>query len=186
MQQVSFKCNPIYLTRLFALKYIDTGAGADLYTHLEKVVLHSLINQMDDSLIEEILESYLNESKSEHITFKTDAEVDFICKSILLTDMYRDTMYKKLRSGFTGAGVDNKVMKKFYPCEVGNHFGTLKNIIKEEYPEKYDAFLAMRNPDINEYNGITRRWLDDFILATFRFVGSEGDMMNKIENMRRW
>lgn len=86
--------------------------------------------------------------------------------------IWKSEAFKKISDdfvckGYRGMGVFDKQLKKFIPCELGEHYETIKEFISKYHPsmwEIHQEFKKNRNFDVS--------MLDKFILENFVLIGN--------------
>lgn len=88
----------------------------------------------------------------------------------LVTDYYKEQ--KQIKTD-NRRGVIDVTDDTFYPCGIGEHWRTVSRILDDKYNHLYEPFMELMhlNKGIDVFNGITREYLDKFIMKTFQFVG---------------
>jgi len=99
--------------------------------------------------------------------------MEIVTENQKVIDYYLKT--KNLEAEVT-CGVLDRTDNILYPCSTGTHWKKISEIIEQKYPQYHEAFNVMMYEEkgVNEYQGVTRKQLDDFILTTFQL---EGEMM---------
>lgn len=101
----------------------------------------------------------------------------------LVTDYYKEQ--KQIETD-NRRGVIDVTDNTFYPCGIGEHWRTLSNILDDKYHVLYEPFIELMhlNKGLNEFNGITREYLDEYIMKTFQFVGQLQPIQEYIADAR--
>ncbi|MFJ8528465.1 hypothetical protein [Bacillus sp. NPDC094106] len=96
--------------------------------------------------------------------------MELMSNTALVTDYYKEQ--KQIETD-NRRGVIDMSDGSFYPCGMGEHWRTLSKILDEKYKHLYEPFIELMHlhKGLEEFNGITRDYLDGFIMNTFQFVG---------------
>ncbi|AFV21638.1 MULTISPECIES: hypothetical protein [Bacillus] len=102
----------------------------------------------------------------------------------LVTDYYKEQ--KQIETD-NRRGVIDVTDNTFYPCGIGEHWLTLSIILKGKYNHLHEAFIQLmylHKGGVGQFNGITREYLDEFIMKTFQFVGELQPIQEHIADAR--
>lgn len=135
-------------------------------------------NKVTNELIQEVEEEYGVSFEEESVRKLLGV---FISKALgrgmeithnthVVTDFYKEQ--KNIETD-TRCGVLDKSTRSFYPCATAEHWKTLLDILKQDYPDKYEALEEMSygvEPK-EEYKGIQKKTLDQFIMDNFELLG---------------
>ncbi|MCM0006145.1 MULTISPECIES: hypothetical protein [Bacillus cereus group] len=109
--------------------------------------------------------------------------MEIVADTSLVTDYYWKV--KKIEID-DRLGVLDKSDNTFYPCNVGEHWTTLSNILDEKYENLYEPFIELMHikKGEDEYDGVTRDYLDKFIMDTFQFLGQNRELSGYLEEAK--
>lgn len=168
------------LLKIFIEQYFDTDEGKK-ETDAYRFATFEFLKSMTDEELDSILDIFAKKEGYKEITF-ANGEHDY--KSILAVihelDRYIDLENHFIKKGYAGLGVFDEKAQQFYKCELGEHWHTIRVVIREHYSQLYDAFrkLSRMKGIINEYEGITRKELDDFIMTNFTLIGESKELVD--------
>ena len=72
---------------------------------------------------------------------------------------------------FSKMAVYDRKSSKFYPCDFGEHFKCIRNVMEVEYPDKYQALMKYTYFRVVDTD-YTQNEIDDFIMNTFYLIGN--------------
>ena len=176
VKKISMSCDPMYLTKLLMQMYVEQFVQGKFYK-AKQFACYEYLSDLSDDEIEEILFEFIEREKLEFITYddwKYDMKV--IWDIVSEKERYKaiETEFKKQGYGTTGFGVVDKSDNTFYDCKFAEHWKAVMEIVKEKYPEYNDALTTMYfHSDVDEYKGVTRLELDNFILDRFELIGNQ-------------
>lgn len=174
-KKIHFKYEPLAIARelmkTFIEQYFDTDEG-EKETDAHRFANFEFLKTMIDDELNSILREFVKKEGYEEITF-ANCEHDFISIFEIVhgSQRFRDLENNYIKKGHAGLGVFDENTQKFYPCDLGEHWHTIRLVIKEHYSHLYEAFRKLtRVKDKNEFEGITRKELDDFIMSNFLLI----------------
>lgn len=182
--RVSFGYDGLYLVRLVLQKYTEKHFNehpikAIRFAHYEYLRL------LEDNVLEEFLLRYL---KAEGMDAITLVEWEKDCKAVwdyvYETDTYKNLVvdYQRKGYGITGLGVVDTSDNTFYDCGFTGHWTKVQDIIKEKYPHYYEPLMELTyGHSKEEFNGVSRQELDNFVLSTFEFTGGNKQLDTYLE-----
>lgn len=173
-RKLHFTYDPLSLVRLALDRYAEELEGKD--TKAIQFARYDYLHTMTTEELEEYLQCYIEDENLDAITledWRKDSE--FIFRYIYQSERYKslEFHYKKKGHGITGMGVVDTSDNTFYDCGFTQHWQKVMQIIKEKYPQYHEALEEMNVDErLNEYNGIKRQELDQFIMERFELVGN--------------
>lgn len=179
MHTMHFTYDPIYITRTLLQSYVEKFVEGKFYK-AKQFACYDFIHTMTDEELEGILKQYVQEHNIEAITFeKAWEECELIFGYIFKSERYRtlELDFKRRGYGSTGMGVVDISDNTFYDCGFTEHWPTIREIMKEKYPDKAEALEElMYRPGMEEHKGISRVDLDAFILDRFELIGGNKEI----------
>ncbi|MGF7534996.1 hypothetical protein AAGG74_15105 [Bacillus mexicanus] len=173
-EKMNFNYDPLQLVRLALSQYVSDLKEKEI-TKATQLARNAYLREMTDDELEELLHRLVEEQNLEAITLKEwKKDCKFLLSYIYETERYKELefKYKKQGYGTTGLGVVDTSDNTFYDCEFAGHWETIIKVISNKYPQYIEAVQKMQlYSDINEYKGITRNEVDQFILKRFELVG---------------
>ncbi|MBC1402117.1 hypothetical protein HB904_16855 [Listeria booriae] len=168
--KIQFKADPMYvielMLRMYAERFIQgnpDSTDADIWAAYE------YIDQLNDDKIYGIADKYseIKGTKEINITATDEQKKEFF--EIVYEDpIYKAILFKQQRAGNAGLGVADLKAGKFYRCRsLGEHWGKLWEVLREEYDEEIQQDKEM---------------VEKFIMSNFEFVGESkalGDYMGE-------
>ena len=182
-EKIHFKCETLAIVRelmkIFIEQYFDTDEGKK-ETDAHRFATFEFLKTMIDDELNSILHEFMKKEGYEEITF-VNCEHDFISifKIVHDSQKFRDLENDYIKKGHAGLGVFDKKTQKFYPCGLGEHWHMIRLVIKDCYPHLYEAFRRLtRFKDKNEFEGISRKELDAFILSNFLLISQSKELVD--------
>lgn len=177
---VHFSYDPLRLTRMFLQTYVEKNIqGKDGYKS-KQFACYDFLRDVSDQALDSIMDAFAKKEGIEFITFKgSEQDCKSIFEYIFDTQEYKDIESYYMRRGFgpSGHGVFDKRGNSFHPCNFAEHWSTVKTILKEKYPSRFDALEDFTyNRKLNESNGYERKEIDDFILNNFELCGEQSSL----------
>lgn len=173
-QTLSFKCDPLRLLRLTMDIFAENLEGK--HTKAIQFARYEYLRTMTDDELKELTERYINEQELEVITLEDyEKDCSHLFQYIYKSERYKALEFKFNKKGYgkTGMGVVDNSDNTFYHCQFAHHWQKVTEIIKMKYPHLGKALDAMYlNDKLNEYDGVTREYLDNFITTRFEFTGA--------------
>lgn len=177
---IHFTYDPLRITRLLLQQYVEKNIqGKDDYKS-KQFACYDFLRDASDQALDSIMDVFAEKENLKFITFK---EWENDCKSIFEcifeTKEYKDIERSYMRKGYgpKGFGVFDKRGNSFHPCNFAEHWSTVKTILKEKYPSRFDALEDFTyNRKLNESNGYERKEIDDFILNNFELCGEQSSL----------
>lgn len=173
METLHYTYDPLTLVRLVLNRYAEELEGK--HTKAIQFARYEYLRTLTDNELEGFLHRYMEEEKLESITledWKKDSE--YLLGYVYETERYQALELKFQRAGYgeTGLGVVDRKDNTFYDCDYAHHWETIIKILQEKYPKLYQAFEILNlRAGLMEYNGITRMYLDRYIMDNFELVG---------------
>ncbi|MCC2248904.1 hypothetical protein JUJ52_02895 [Virgibacillus sp. AGTR] len=168
-----FTYDPLTLMRLTMDMFAEELEGK--HTKAIQFARYEYLRTMTNDELIALLERYMKEQNLDAITLK-DWRKDCGClfQYIYESDRYKTLEFKfnKQGYGYTGMGVVDTSDNTFYHCGFTQHWPTIMGIIETKYPDLHQALNAMYLHDtLDEYDGVSRKELDDFITNRFELIG---------------
>lgn len=85
-------------------------------------------------------------------------------------------------------GVEYVIDGSFYPCRLGEHWSTIGIILEEKREDLYEPFIELMHiwkGEKDVYEGVTRDFLDKFIMDNFKLIGEYQSLDSHIKNAKR-
>lgn len=177
-KEISFSCNYLKLTTLtlenrIKKKYYENES-------LSKPVRNALLEFMqtiEDEKLELILSLYLEKDKVDAITLDSVEELDRIIFYIMNTTKFKNLVLNNQKNGQSGLGVLDLSRNSFHSCDMGEHWHTIRSLIKDSYDRLYGAFKMFQyDKTLKEFEGIKKEELEQFILSNFLLIGESKEL----------
>lgn len=172
-QRLNYTYDPLRLVRLVMDMYAEKLEGK--HTKAVQFARYEYLSTMADEELESHLSRCVGEEKIEEITLEDwESDCSHLFRYIYETERYKalELHFNKRGYGETGLGVVDTADKIFYDCAVAQHWPTIMEIIKTKYTHLHEPLEEMYfNAKLDEYNGVTRKELDDFITTRFELIG---------------
>lgn len=183
-KKLRFNFKPLAIIReflkIFIEQYFDTDEGKK-ETDACRFANFVFLKTMTDEELESILYIFAKKEGYKEITF-ANGEHDFKSIFSVIQELERYVVLENsfIKKGYAGLGVFDEKAQIFYRCELGEHWHTIRVVIREHYSQLYDAFrkLSRMKGITNEYEGITRKELDDFIMTNFTLIGESKELID--------
>lgn len=176
-----FTYEPITLTKMLLQMYAEKFLEKEKEVRATIFAVYKYLDTVTEEEVESLLMEFATNEKLEVITFddwKHDCKCIFDC--IFKTTRFKklEFEYKKRGYSITGLGVVDKSDSTFYDCVFAEHWQTIQKIFEEKYPVLYEAFIEMTygHKEVKEHKGITREYLDSFILENFELIGGRNSL----------
>lgn len=176
-----FTYEPIALTKLLLQMYAENHLEKEKKAKATIFAVYKYLDTVTDEQVESLLLEFATNEKIEEITFKDwkhDCKCIFDC--IFRTSRFNELEFEYKKQGYsiTGLGVVDKTDDTFYDCVFAEHWQTIEKILEEKYPDLYEAFIEMTygHKEVKEHKGITREYLDGFILDNFQLIGGRNSL----------
>lgn len=174
MTTVQLTYDPLFITRFILQRHVEEKVEGKFYK-AKQFACYEFIRTMEDEELEEILLKFMKKEGLETITFKDSSyDAESIWSIIFSYERYSllELHFKKMGHGETGLGVIDRSDNTFYDCTFAGHWKKLMDIVREKYPDKYEALESMHlNETLDQSHGITRDEIDAFIMKQFELVG---------------
>jgi len=145
------------------------------HTKAVQFARYEYLRTMTDDELQALLERFIDEQNINAITLEDwQSDCSHLFRYIYETERYKalKLQFNKRGYGETGLGVVDTADKIFYDCAVAQHWPTIMEIIKTKYTHLHEPLEEMYfNAKLDEYNGVTRKELDDFITTRFELIG---------------
>lgn len=172
-QYLNYTYDPLTLVRLTMDMYAEKLEGH--HTKAIQFARYEYLRTMTDDELESHLSRYVDEEKIEEITLQDwEKDCSYLFQYIYETERYKalEFQFNKRGYGKTGLGVVDTADNTFYHCGFTQHWPTIMEVIKTKYTHLHEPLEEMYfNAKLNEYNGVTRKELDDFITTRFELIG---------------
>lgn len=172
-QTLHFTYEPLQLLRLVMDMYAESLEGQ--HAKAVQFARYEYLRTVTDDEIEVLLERYRDEQGITVITLKDwKKDCGFLFEYIYESDRYKEIEFKFNKQGYgkTRMGVADNSDNTFYPCGFTQHWKTIVEIIEMKYQHYHKALEMMYFHDkLDEYDGVARKELDDFITNRFELIG---------------
>jgi hypothetical protein len=150
----------LYLDKYFTYKIKDTSSLSAMY-EVTKII--------NDDELQNILEEWSKQNNDKTTLFDDlNKDCKKIWEIIRTKNVYKNLLYKYQKSGESGTGIFDETTNKFHKCDMGEHYITIGEILKENHFELLKEYKNHRNnPNYN-----TKK-LDSFIENKLKFVLSK-------------
>ncbi|WCK57421.1 hypothetical protein PP175_25475 (plasmid) [Aneurinibacillus sp. Ricciae_BoGa-3] len=152
----------------------------DIY---EKKVAEKIFEEVKSEYGVELEEGEIKDFIKVFISKGMTKGMELVADTSLVTDYY-----KHVKNIVTDnrCGVIDISDNSFYPCRIGEHWSTISKILEEKYKDLYEPFIELMHihKGMNEYNGITRDYLDKFIISNFKFVAELNNLNSYLDNAK--
>ncbi|PJZ19757.1 hypothetical protein CEW46_21495 [Bacillus cereus] len=184
--KLGFHYDPISLTKLMLQIYIEKYVEDEADNEAIVRASYKYLSEVTEDELTEVLNKYVTDNNVEYITFEDHkGECKLIFDAIRSTDSYKSFELEFYRRGYgsTGLGVIDKKDGIYYDCEFAQHWFKVIEILTNKYPRLGEALseLEFRN-NLQEYNGVTRKEIDSFIMENFELVGGNRGLENYTES----
>ena len=186
MGKFNFTYDPLVLSRLTLQIYVEKFIEGKFYK-AKQFACYDYLTNLTDSELETLLLEYVKRESLEHITFENwEDDAKKIFEIIFESKAFKELEFnfKKMGYGLTGLGVVDKSDNTFYDCGLTQHWKEIKNILQNKHPELYDALdeLQFKSGCNVSSNGVTREYLDNFIIKNFELIGGSKDLEFYLED----
>lgn len=182
-KRLQYTYNPLNLVRLVMGMYAEKLEGK--HTKAVQFARYEYLRTMTDEELESHLYRHVSENEIEEITLEDwQSDCSHLFRYIYETERYKalELHFNKRGYGKTGLGVVDTADKIFYDCAVAQHWPTIMEIIKTKYTHLHEPLVEMYiHAKLNEYNGVTRKELDDFITTRFELIGGNKPLVEYLE-----
>ncbi|MGG3282762.1 hypothetical protein [Paenibacillus solani] len=175
METLSFTYDPLALIRIVLQRFIEENIQGRYYRAKQYACYEYLNENLNDDLLNEILSEFVKRHNLEAITlldWREDARLIF--DIIFERNDYKsvEVSFKRMGFGNTGLGVYDRQAGLFYECGMAHHWRTIRDIVRDSYPEKHEALEKLYcYSRLTEYGGFSREEIENFVMDNFELVG---------------
>lgn len=184
-EKIGFKCEPISVTKLLMVLYLEKHVS-EKAPRAKVLAFSEYIRTITDEDCEGLIMEFARREGIEEITYEDwEHDMEAISRLIEEDNRFKELVLsnQRLGHGLTGMGVFDKTTRNFYDCHFSEHWPTVRQIIQADYPQYFEAMNEfVYNTEKNEYQGITKNFLENFIMENFELAGADRPLHNYLKN----